>query len=119
MGKEILVISRTTFLETQDDEHPVGRCVDGEWSFFREPETNRPLACLYVIKGESYGISICSPKDNPNKEKGKLVAKKRAIKGMCTEKRGQIIEEITTVHPWLLELFKERCIDYLYNKIGK
>ena len=41
-------------------------------------EKNRPLITICEIEGESRGIAICSPLDNPNKKKGRKIAFDRA-----------------------------------------
>ena len=57
--------------------------------YFKDRETNHPnVTICFVVDGNQYarGIAICSEKDNVNKNRGRSLARGRALKALHTGK---------------------------------
>jgi len=56
--------------------------------YYERDENNHPVRTFCIIEAGgklAKGISICSAKDQPQKKKGRLIAKARALESMLTE----------------------------------
>lgn len=90
--------------------------------WYKRDGENRPIVTVCDLLDKdgnlvSYGMAICSPKDAPDKNYGRMIAERRARHALLKHRRPSHIGDITSLDIELAHDLAKKNRFYLYNTI--